>query len=421
MIMKALKKPGIYIVSMLGAAGTALQNYSAVAAFLKSIFHAAFAGSKIGLGLIHGLAISLGGLCSGVVNLCINIELLENFLERVTQKKKPQLQGWQRFRYWFGSGVFVATGVLFGLTTLAFGPIGPLAALGIAAGIFVAGIMIIQELETWLEGFDNVGKEQKKSLKEIFKEWKATLTKSKAFGTIIAIGNVVALSLLFTMGLGSFLLSVGVPALPAIVTALVIAFTGGAFTEFYFYNRFLATFCNKIKENWHKFWQTKYPIVGLLCGVANSVVNGVLSYIGIMMITGLIAAAGIAVPPLGVLIAVAVTAALFAAAASFILGMDFWIRNSEKLTNFFKKSKETVVEPSANGSTRIINLVVEKKPQSGVEPELIHEDKLEAEVELHNDSISMQKHTLFPLPTNSTSEVKHNPMKSMQPIFKLTG
>lgn len=341
------KKIGIYIVSVLGAAGTGLQNYMAVATLIKSMMTSAFAVSKAGVGIIHGLALSLGGICSGVANVCINIELLENFVERITQKPRPKLVGWQRFRYWFGSGVFIFTGVLFGLTAFAFGPIGPLAALGIAAGVFVAAIMAIQELETWLESFDNQKEGNKKSLKDIFKEWKASLTKSKCLGIAIAVGNVVALSLLFTMGLGSFLMGVGVPALPAIITAFTFAFTGGAFTEFYFYNRFLSSFCNNIKENWQKFWQAKHPLIGLVCGAVNALVNGVLSYVGIMMITGLLVTAGIAVPPLGVVIAVAASVAVCAGLASFILGIDFWIRNSEKLTSIFHKNNPTHTLPFA--------------------------------------------------------------------------
>lgn len=330
-----VKKIGIYVASLLGAAGTALQNYMAVMTLFQAIAQGA---SKATWAALHGIAIALGGACTGLVNLCINIGLLESFLERVTNKKIPDLKGWQRFRYWFGSSIFVVTGILFGLTALAFGPIGALAAIGIAAGFFVSVIMVIQELETWLESFDNLG--PKKSLKQIFIEWKNSLTKGKVLGIVIAIGNVVALSLLFTLGLATFLTGVGVPALPALIIGLCVAFTGGAFTEFYFYNRFLSTFCEKIKEKWHAFKETTFPVFGAAAGIINAIVNGVLSYTGIMMITGLLTAASIAVPPLGVMIAIAATAAVFAATASFILGADFWISNSKKIIGYFKKEKE---------------------------------------------------------------------------------
>ena len=349
-----LKKAGIYITSFLGAVGTGLQNYMAAASLVKDLMDVSFAASKAGLGIIHGVAATLGGLCSGLVNLCINVELIESFLERITKKKRPHLEGWQKFRYWFGSGVFIVTGLMFGLTAFAFGPVGALAALGIASGIFVSAIMIVQELETWLESFDNPENKQKKTIKEIFIEWKASLTKGKILGVAIAVGNVVALSLLFTLGLATFLTGVGVPALPALIAAAVVAFTGGAFTEFYFYNRFLSGFCGKLKENWEKFKSSALPVLGFITAGLNGIVNGVLCYVGIMMITSLLTAASIAVPPLGVLIAVAATAAVFAAAASFILGLDFWQRNSGKWVAFFKKQPNEMTDVAPVADTKSI-------------------------------------------------------------------
>lgn len=364
---KNSKKFGIYLVSLLGAAGTGLQNYMAVAALIKDLMDGAFAATKAGLSIIHSIALAFGGLCSGLVNFCINIGLIENFLERITKKKKPDLKGWQKFRYWFGSGVFVVTGLLFGLTALAFGPVGALAAVSIAAGIFVAGIMMIQELETWLESFDDKEEiivdatgqkktiiKKKKSLKELFIEWKNSLTKKKVVGIIIGAGNVIALSLLFTLGLTSFLTGVGVAALPALIIGAAFAFTGGAFTEFYFYNRFLSDFCENIKEKWKAFKETKYPALGMASGIINALVNGVLSYIGIIMITSLLTAASIAVPPIGIVIAVAAIAATFAAVASFILGLDFWINNSKKITGYFTKEKSPSDKPMEGGDNHSI-------------------------------------------------------------------
>jgi hypothetical protein len=330
-----LENSVIYLVSILGAAGGALQSYMAVVALLNGFVDGAFAVTKLGLSVVHGLAITLGGVCGGLVNFFINIKLLENFLERVTEKPMPNLTGWQKAQYWLGNGVFILTGILFGLTVFAFGPIGALAAVSIAAGVFVAVIMMIQELETWLEGFDNLDEGNKKSISEVVSEWAATLTKGKILGYVITVLNVVALSLLFTLGLATFLMGVGVPALPAVIAGFAVAFTGGAFTEFYFYNRFLSTFCDKFVENIKEFWNSKYAPLGLVTAGINAIVFGVTSYVGIMSMTGLLAAASIAVPPLGVVIAVAATVAVFAGVASFILGVDFWRqRNSTRLPDF---------------------------------------------------------------------------------------
>ncbi len=319
-----IKKSAIYCLSILSAAGSGLQNTMAIFSLIKT-------GPKLILGVLHGLGIAFGGVCGGLVNLCVNVDLLESFFERITKKKRPTLHGWKRFQYWFGSGVFIVTGVLFGLTAVALGPVGALAAIGIIAGIFVAGLMIIQELETWLESFDDP-EQNKKSIKQVFKEWKASLTRGKILGIVIAIGNVLALSLLFTLGLVTFMTGVGVPILPALIASATVAFTGGTFTEFYFYSGFLSNFCSKLKENFKKFWQSKYSPLGLLACSINAIVNGVLSYVGISMVVGLLVTAGMAMPPVGVIIAVAATLAVFAAGASFILGLSFWEKKLGKKT-----------------------------------------------------------------------------------------
>lgn len=335
-MLRYVKKLGTYAVSLLGAAGTGLQNYVAVFALIKSMATGVTALTKTSLGLMHGVAILLGGVCSGLVNFFINVDLLENFMKRLTKKSMPKLSGWRKFSYWAGIAVFVTTGVLFGLTAFAFGSIGVLGAVSVVAGVFVALIMMIQELETWLERFDNP-EVKKGSWWQQTKEWVRSLNKGKVFGIVIAMGNVLGLSLLFALGLTSFLTGVGVAAWPATIIGLTVAFTGGAFTEFYFYNRFLLSFCSKLHDNWQRFLASKYSPLGLVCGVINALVNGALSYVGISMLVPLLAAAGLAVPPVGVVIAVAVAASACVALASFILGMDFWERNSQRLPSLVTK------------------------------------------------------------------------------------
>lgn len=362
-----------YFLATLGALGIALQNYMAIIAIPNAISAAATVSNAV-MGALHGVGVALGGLCGGLVNFFINIGLLESFLERVTGKKKrPNLKGFKWFSYWFGSAVFVCTGVLFGLTAVAFGPAGPLAALAIAAGVFVAVIMTIQELETWLQRFDDPETHVKKPIKQIFLEWKKSLTKGKVIGFLIAVGNVLALSLLFTMGLATVLSGVGLPALPALIVAFSIAFTAGAFTEFYFYHNFLSKFCDKFKEKWQAFKASKWPVVGVVCITTNAVVNTVLTYVGIIMITGLLIAAGVAAPPLGAMIAIAAVSALCAGIASFVLGMDFWTNNITKITNFFKRFKKSPpeltgeVENDFEQSTTILNKSLK---DDSVQPEL---------------------------------------------------
>lgn len=334
---KILKNSFIYIISALGAIGTGLQNYMASIALINNLAtgHTAFA-------LCQGLAIGLGGICSGLVNFFINKELLKNFWKRINGKyhqPQPTLTDWQTFKKWFGCAVFIATGILFGMTAFAFGPIGPLAAISIAAGFFVACIMIIQELETWLESFDA------KSEDTLNAEQETPSSAGKITGHIIALGNVIALSLLFAFGLGTFFICIGMPALPAIILSFGIAFTAGAFTEFYFYNYFISSFCEKIQTKWQAFWMSNHSPLGLTISAINAVVNGVLSYVGIMSAVSLLTAASIAIPPVGIIIAIAAIVSTFAAAASFLLAIDFWKRNNTSSTSDENKIKQsTTVE-----------------------------------------------------------------------------
>ena len=350
-----LKKSISYLVSFLGAAGTALQNYMAVAALIKDLLNASFAASKAGLGIIHGVAIGLGALCSGLVNFFINLELLESFWLRITTKPIPKLKGWKKFQYWAGCIVFVVTGILFGLTAFAFGPIGALAAISIAAGIFVAIIMTIQELETWLMSFDPKENEAETNVEPA----PSSPNAGKIMGHVIALGNVLALSLLFAFGLATFLISiVGLPALPAVLIGFGFAFSFGAFTEFYFYNYFISSFCEKLQTMWIEFWNSKNSPLGLVASTINALVNGVLAYVGIMAITTLLTAASIALPPVGIIIAIAATAAVFAGLASFFLAIDFWKQ----------KNKVEEPKPKAEGSDAFDTATIEQAVALSAKP-----------------------------------------------------
>lgn len=333
----AVKKITAYMVAGLGAIGSALQNYIAVDLFLRGIVGGVMSISKWMSGFIHAAAIGAGGLCSGMVNYFINLELLEGFLERLTSDKAGvELTGWRQFSYYAGIFVFAVTGVLFGMTAFTFSATGPLAFWGLAAGVFVAVIMTIQEIETWLQGFDEPESDDKASLYDLFMQWKSTLTWGKLCGHLIAAGNVLGLSLLFTLGLAEVLMVLQVAAFPAFVIGLAIAFTFGAFTEFYFYNFFLAKFCDQIESKWEAMKASQYASLGFLCIGVNAFVNAALTYSGVGLLAGALVMAGIALPPVGVIMTLSGISAIFAGAASAILGADFWIRHmgvqDEKVT-----------------------------------------------------------------------------------------
>ncbi len=281
-------------------------------------------------------ALGAGGLCSGVVNYWMNVELLEEFYKRMTSNEEKYTRkrtlpsrlpaGWEKFQYFAGIFVFVVTGLLFGLMAFTFAAQGPLALLSIAAGVFVAGIMTIQEVETWLQSWDDWEDEQNEQDKKI----EAPLTKlqllGKWIGHLLAAGNVLALSLLFTLSLAQALMAFQIAAFPALITGFAVAFTFGAFTEYYFYNVYLSDFCKKFGENLGKMLAIPNAWFGFLCVSVNAFVNGALTYTGVELLTGLLLAANMTLPPLAAITALAAISAFFAGSASLILGLAFWIR-----------------------------------------------------------------------------------------------
>ncbi len=323
-----------YVVSAIGATGLALQNYVAVELFIRGIALGVTSITKLLSGAIHLVAIGFGGISSGMVNFFINMDLLDSFIKRMTSESSSKpLTGWNRVKYIAGIVVFAVTGLLFGLTAFTFGITTPFAALAVFTGAFVAIIMTIQELETWLQSFDEENTEV------------IELSFGRICGHIIAAGNVIGLSLLFTLGLTEALIVFQVAAFPALIVGLCVAFTGGAFTEFYFYNFFLAKFCHKFDEKFQEMKSSAHSSFGFFCIISNSLVNAALTYSGVGLLTGLLTAAGVTLPPVGIIITLSAVSGLFSGAASFLLGMDFWIRkNASKSENIVVKVNSNITD-----------------------------------------------------------------------------
>ena len=311
------------VLSGLGALGVALQNYQAVELFLKGMTSA----SKYSTQYIQAAAFASGGMCSGVVNFAMNVKLLDAFIERLTSDKPyfyEQLTPWEQVEYFGGIAIFIVTGILFGLMAFTFAMTGPFATLSIASGVFVAAIMTIQEVETWLVAWDKWAKAKLEGATEEEKLTDLQLI-GKWCGHIIAIGNVFALSLLFTLSLAESLMAFSIAANPAIIAGFAIAFTFGAFTEYYFYNEYLADFCKDFGDNWELMMNSPYALLGLLTISTNAFVNAALTYSALELLTVMLMTASIALPPVAMITAISVAAAFFAGSASFILGMEFWI------------------------------------------------------------------------------------------------
>jgi hypothetical protein len=324
-----------YSLSALGAISVALQNSVAVELFIRG---SVLAGAPVTAGvsrLIRLISLGFGGVSSGMVNFFINMDLLDAFFKRFSgESPSPSLTGWVRVQYVAGIVVFVGTGLLFGFTAFAFAITTPFAVIAITAGLFVAIIMTIQELETWLQSFDDQSTET------------TEFSIGKLCGHIIAAGNVLGLSLLFTLGLTETLIFFNVAAFPALMVGLSIAFSGGAFTEFYFYNFFLAKFCHSFDKKWELMKDTKFASFGFFCISSNALVNLALTYSGVGLLSFVLVTAGIALPPTWVIIGISVVSGVFAGAASFLLGMDFWIKNMSPCTENLPISKTDGATPS---------------------------------------------------------------------------
>ncbi len=340
-----------YLLSALGAAGVALQNYQAVELFVKGTIPL----SQWSYTLTQAIALSAGGLCSGMVNFWMNIDLLEGFFKRMKSDKPyryKQLKPWEKVQYFGGIFIFSVTGVLFGLTAFTFAMTGPLAMLSVAAGIFVAAIMTIQEIETWLSSYDQTEQQKKETLT-------ALQQIGKWCGHLIAVGNVVALSLLFTLSLAEGLMLFQVAALPALVTGFLVAFSFGAFTEYYFYNVYLSEFCKNFGEKWLEMMAMPNALVGLLCVLTNAFVNAALTYSAHGLFTALLVATNVMLPPVAAITALFAVSAFFAGSASLVLGMDFWIKKGANTTAESKEACKPSVTSSRYGlfsaNTRVEN------------------------------------------------------------------
>ena len=97
-----------------------------------------------------------------------------------------------------------------------------------------------------------------------------------------------------------------------------------------------------------------------------------------MMLTGLLTAASIAVPPIGIMIAIAATAAVFAGTASFILGINFWIKRCTKEENKTTPTDEKTLSTTARlQDEHGINVTFSNENQSDQVPLLGNTDKAE--------------------------------------------
>lgn len=330
-----------YFIAGAGSLGIGLQNYQAVDMLLKSITSASQ--------YTHAAAFLSGGICSGAVNFNMNVDLLNDFFQRFNpenQRIDPKTgeiyyinpktitpetpegipyylpkTAEEKFQYYGGIAIFSITGILFGLMAFTFAMESPLAILALAVGLFVTVITVLQEIEAWLQSFDATNTYEITTWSEYI---------GHCFGYLITWGNILALSLGFSLGLASSLMALHVAALPAVITGFSVAFTAGLFTEYYFYSQFLPKFCAQFEKNWAAFIESPLSLFGFFCISVNALVNAALAYTALELLTTLLIAASISLPPAAAITALSVFSAFFVGSASFLLGMDFWTQKPEE-------------------------------------------------------------------------------------------
>jgi hypothetical protein len=337
-----------YALSAAGALGVAVQNYGGVLELLQGAIPASMHATQ----LIQLTALSAGGICSGLVNFKMNIDLLNDFYISMTDTKSElykkrqenynKLDAWGKAAYHAGIAVFSVTGILFGLMAFTFAATGPLAILSVALGLFVAVVMTIQEIQTWIESYELSDEDEE--------ELTFGQLIGKYIGHFIAFGNVVALSLLFTLSLAETLIALSVAANPAIIAGFAVAFTFGAFTEFYFYNTYLAALCKNFNDGCNTMMNTPYALAGLLCISVNALVSAATTYVGIGFLSTLLLASGFALPSVPIIVALSAASAFFAGSASFLIGMALWIKTSQSSAHV-ESQVDAVSQVAAHTST----------------------------------------------------------------------
>jgi hypothetical protein len=191
---------------------------------------------------------------------------------------------------------------------------------------------------------EQIKKEQAaRSVLSSLANWLKNLSFGKLVGLILSLANTMALSLMLTIGLTTFLSYVGVPALPALITGFSVAFTAGAYSEFYFYHYFLSDFCDQIQEKWKDLMERPNPLLGIFVVAINAGVTGAIAYFCVQILEHLFVAAGVSVPSL---LPLAWVSAVSSGVASFLLGSSFWIDTAERFAQWAGIGSSPVKEKS---------------------------------------------------------------------------
>ncbi len=137
-----------------------------------------------------------------------------------------------------------------------------------------------------------------------------------------------------TLGLAQCLMALNCSIGLSLCIGASIAFSIGAFAEYFFYKDYLSNFCANIKEKLSLMTQSQNAGLGIFCVLTNGLVNSALVYAGIQLLLDMVATAGFLSTSSFIIPLATIGFTIFAGTASVILGMDFWIsRNTKKIPN----------------------------------------------------------------------------------------
>jgi len=134
--------------------------------------------------------------------------------------------------------------------------------------------------------------------------------------------------MLFTLALAQCLLLLNCSLALSLGIGASIAFTFGAFTEYFFYKDYLTDFCQNIQKHLSHNTNSCNNLFGLLTAMVNGLVNAALAYAGIDLLFQMIYSSGLSwIPTIAPVVTIVLS--LFAGTASLILGFNFWSKQNQ--------------------------------------------------------------------------------------------
>ena len=274
------------VASILSGLVSGYQSFIALLEMLKPGVNILFLFRKASTAMAV-LGIGIVSSCNALINFHMGFDLFRNFFRRLFENRNTrptvEMSTRDKFKYWCGLTLIVINIVLFGcagfVLALTMGCSPAFTVLAVTTGLIGALLNGIQEIETWLEKFENK-KDKQKSY---------TLQKSvpaNCIGGFLAFLIAASVSAFLTTGLIGAFAACGFGTLP-LLGAAAIACTIGGSTIFMYYNQYLPKFFGRIRSQCEKFKNSS--LTHKISVVINAIATGASSYTGLLLLSALIA------------------------------------------------------------------------------------------------------------------------------------